>query len=135
MSIMGGCLCGAVRYEIDEPLTVAGSCHCSMCRKAHGAAFATFARTEPGSTHWVAGEDALSVYASSAEGRRCFCKRCGSPLGAMENEELRWVTLGTVDGDPGVRSGAHIFVASKAPWHEITDELPQFDEYPPGMEG
>jgi hypothetical protein len=135
MSIKGGCLCGAVRYEIDEPLGETGSCHCSMCRKAHGAAFATFASVKPGSLRWTAGEEALSVYASSEQGRRCFCRHCGSQLGAMEKGELRWLALGSVDGDPGVRSGANIFVASKAPWFDIHDGLPQFDEYPPEMGG
>jgi hypothetical protein len=53
----------------------------------------------------------------------------------MEKGELRWLALGSVDGDPGVRSGANIFVASKAPWFDIHDGLPQFDEYPPEMGG
>ena len=48
-----------------------------------------------------------------------------------ENKKLRWVSLGTVKGDPGLRPEAHIFVSSKAPWYEITDHLPQFDEWPP----
>ena len=134
MSIEGGCLCGEIRYRIDEPLSQAGSCHCSMCRKAHGAAYATFAGVKPGTAHWTSGTDSLAVYASSEQGRRCFCKHCGSQLGAVENGELRWLALGTVDGDPGVRPEANIFVGSKAPWHEIADGLPQFEGYPPGME-
>lgn len=133
MAITGGCLCGAVRYSIDQPLARAGSCHCSMCRKAHGSAFATFAAVPPGSFTWVAGEDKVGKFQSSEEGIRCFCKVCGSPLGAMSGDALGWVTLGTVDGDPGVRSEANIFVDSKAPWFEILDGLPQFEEYPPDM--
>ena len=132
--LTGGCLCGSVRFEISEPLADAGSCHCSMCRRAHGAAFATFAAVKPGSFKWVSGEDDVGIYQSSEEGYRAFCRKCGSPLGAMQKGELTWVTLGTIEGDPGVRPQAHIFVASKAPWFEINDDLPQFDEYPPSMQ-
>ena len=134
MTISGGCLCGKVRYSINEPLGKAGSCHCSMCRKAHGSAFGTFAEVKPGSFSWEAGEDNVGKYQSSEEGVRCFCKTCGSPLGAMLGADIGWVALGTVDGDPGVRSQANIFVTSKAPWFEILDNLPQFDGYPPGEE-
>ena len=99
MSITGGCLCGAVRYEISEPLSQAGSCHCSMCRRAHGAAFATFAAVKPESFRWLAGHEDVSVYQSSPEGYRVFCRHCGSPLGAMQDDKITWVTLGTIDGD------------------------------------
>lgn len=131
MNVVGGCLCATVRYEISQPLGPAGSCHCSMCRKAHGAAFGTFASVKPGAARWTSGADSLGVYHSSEKGRRCFCRHCGSPLGELKDGELRWVALGTVDGDPGVRPEAHIFVASKAPWHEISDGLPQFEQNRP----
>ena len=131
MAIEGGCLCGAIRYEISGELTRAGSCHCSMCRKSHGAAFGTYAEVPEGSFRWTAGESEVRTFESSPGGGRAFCPRCGSTLGAVDHGTLRWVTLGTVDGDPGVRPQAHIFVASKAPWDEIHDDLPCFDEYPP----
>jgi hypothetical protein len=131
MAIHGSCLCGAVKYEIDGPLGDASSCHCSMCRKAHGAAFGTYAGLNPDEFRWVSGEDMVSVYNSSPDGGRCFCQKCGSTLGAMQNGKVGWITLGPVDGDPGVRPQLHIFVGSKAPWHDITDQLPQFDEWPP----
>ena len=131
MTIEGGCLCGKVRYAVRGDLTQAGSCYCSMCRRSHGAAFGTYASVPDGGFSWLAGEEDVSVYNSSPAGGRAFCRLCGSTLGAVDNGELRWITLGTVDGDPGIRPQANIFVASKAPWHEITDDLPQFDEYPP----
>jgi len=131
VTIEGGCLCGKVRYQVRGGLTQAGSCYCSMCRRSHGAAFGTYAAVPDGGFHWLAGEDDVSVYNSSPSGGRAFCRHCGSTLGAVENGALRWITLGTVDGDPGIRPQANIFVGSKAPWYEITDNLPQFDEYPP----
>ena len=65
---------------------------------------------------------------------RCFCKKCGSPLVSTDSGKITEVVLGTVDGDPGVRPCEHIFVGSKAPWYEIADALPQFEEWSSGME-
>ena len=134
MTIRGSCLCGGVQYEILGELHDAGNCHCSMCRRTHGAAFGTYARVDADEFRWLSGEDLIATYESSPGGYRCFCRQCGSPLGAQaEGGKLGWVTLGTVTGDPGLRPGAHIFVGSKATWYEITDHLPQFDEWPPGF--
>lgn len=133
MAIGGSCLCGAVRYEITGPLNGAGHCHCSMCRKAHGAAFATWTFIDPAQFRWTAGTGDVGRYASSPGNERCFCRRCGSPLAVAHSGEVREVVLANVDGDPGVRPAEHIFTGSKAPWHEITDGLPQHREWPPGM--
>ena len=133
MSIKGSCLCGAVQYEVTGELKNIGHCYCSMCRKSHGAAFATYAGIDAEKFQWLTGEDMVTDYISSADGGRCFCQKCGSTIGAVENGKVTYITLGTVDGDPGVRPQGHIFVGSKAPWVEITDSLPQFDEYPPDM--
>jgi len=133
MAIRGSCLCGGIQYEILGKLVDAGSCYCSMCRRAHGAAFGTYARVDAGGFRWLLGEDLVATYESSPGGYRCFCRQCGSPLGARaEDGTLSWVTLGTVIDDPGVRPESHIFVGSKAPWYEIKDDLPRFDEWPPG---
>ena len=134
MLINGACMCGAIRYEIDGPLGDAGNCHCSMCRKAHGAAYATYASVDPGAFRWACGEELVSFYESSPNASRIFCSTCGSTLGATENGQIDSVTLGTIEGDPGIRPRSHIFVGSKAPWHDIGDDLPQFDEWPPGDE-
>ena len=134
MTIKGACLCGGVRYEISGKLLDAGNCHCSMCRKAHGAAYATYANVNPDEFRWTHGEELVSCYASSEVLGRVFCSVCGSTLGASEQGRIDYVTLGTVESDPGIRPRSHIFVGSKAPWHEISDALPQFQESPPGDE-
>jgi hypothetical protein len=134
LTIRGGCLCGAVRYEIDGSFAAAGHCHCSMCRKSHGAAFATWAFVSPEQFKWTSGVEFVEAYQSSPELERRFCRKCGSPLVATHDGKAMEVVLGTVDGDPGVRPREHIFVGSKAPWYEITDALPQFEKWPPGIE-
>ena len=131
MTIEGSCLCGKVRYRAGGPLSAVDHCHCSMCRRQHGAAFATYADVAPGDFSWIAGENLVRVYETEGGGGWWFCSECGSTLAGSENGEVTSITLGTVEGDPGVRPGSHIFTGSKAVWHEITDDLPQFEEWPP----
>jgi hypothetical protein len=128
--IRGGCLCGAVRYEIRGPLGRITHCHCSQCRKAHGAAFGTYARVRWADFTMVSGEADLGSYPSSSAVLRTFCKRCGSTLQFIRESrpESFALAIGTLDDDPGIRPSHHIFVGSKAPWFEITDGLPQHDE-------
>lgn len=131
--LRGSCLCGAVRYEVTGPVHDVHHCHCSMCRKAHGSAFSTFARLTASELRIVAGQAEIRSYRSSPPIERTFCATCGTRLtvGFDGMPDAVWVTLTTLDGDAGVRPGAHMFVASKAPWDEISDALPQYPEYGP----
>ncbi|MFG1495458.1 GFA family protein [Saccharospirillum sp. HFRX-1] len=126
MSIEGGCLCGKIRYQIAAPLESAEHCHCSMCRRFHGAAFSSYADFNPDDFHWLQGEDQLGIYEPNPGKGWAFCKTCGSSLGMPGADgRLTSVALGTVDGDPGIRPTEHMFVGSKAVWYDITDDLPQ----------
>lgn len=130
----GSCLCGAVRYEVTGAFKLIGNCHCSMCRKANGAAFVTWGIIDPDQFRWTSGEEFVQRYQSSPGRQRCFCRSCGSPLASMHGGMVGEVVVGTLDDDPGTRPREHIFVGSKAPWHEVLDTLPQYDQWPPGME-
>ncbi len=129
----GSCLCGAVRYEVTGPLGAIHHCHCSMCRKAHGAAFSSYARAATSDVRVVEGASAVTSCRSSTPVGRTFCRTCGSNLFFRHAAlpDATFVAVGSVDGDPGVRVEGHIFVTAKAPWHEITDALPQHEGYPP----
>jgi hypothetical protein len=131
--LLGSCLCGAVRYTIDGAFEDIHHCHCSRCRKAHGAAFSTFGRLAASALTFTSGSDAIRRYRSSRPVERTFCGTCGSNLTfAFEPlPDAIWVAIGTLDDDPGARPSAHIFAGSIAPWHAITDDLPAFEEYPP----
>jgi hypothetical protein len=131
--VTGGCLCGGIRYEIDGPFGVVTNCHCTMCRKAQGAAFATNAPVARDDFHLLKGADLLTEYESSPGKLRCFCRVCGSPIYSYRRADAGTVRVrfGTLDGDPGVRATAHFAVASKAPWFDITDGLPRFDSERP----
>jgi hypothetical protein len=125
----GSCLCGSVQYELDGPFEVMSHCHCSMCRKHHGAAFATFVTVPLSSFRWVAGEDVLSTYQSSAYGKRTFCSKCGSVMPVVEADTgIAFCPAGNLDGELGIQPQSHRFVGSKASWHTITDTLPQHEE-------
>lgn len=129
----GSCLCGTVRYEITGAFKLVGNCHCSMCRKANGAAFVTWGIIDPEQFRWTSGEVSVQRYESSPGRQRCFCGNCGSQLVSMHAGMAGEVVVGTLDDDPGARPREHIFVGSKAPWYEILDALPQHDQWPPGM--
>ena len=132
-AIKGGCQCGAVRYEISEPLHNVSHCHCSMCRKQHGALFVSFGTTAV--THLsVDGEDSLSSYESSASLTRQFCSNCGGQvlIRAEDNPDNVFVALGSLDAgqSPGHTGGErHIFWESKVSWYDPSDDLPKMTGY------
>ena len=130
MSFQGSCLCRGIKYRVDGPFGKVVNCHCSMCRKATGAAFRTRAAVPAAAFHWIAGEDLVSRYESSPGETRTFCRVCGATLATFfrDHPDEIGLPLGTLDDDARVRASAHVFVASKAPWFDITDELPQFAE-------
>jgi hypothetical protein len=103
-----------------------------MCRKTHGTAFATAAGFPASDFRFLSGETGIRRYESSPGNARCFCGRCGSSVPGAPFDGTVFVAIGNVEGDPGGRPMAHIFVGSKAPWYDIPDELPRFDAYPPG---
>lgn len=125
-------MCGSVRYEIEGPVGVAEHCHCSMCRKAHGAAFSTNTVVESTNFKVVSGSDSISEYASSPNRFRCFCSKCGSRLfiRRLNRPDLVVVAMGSMDDDPGQRPQRHVFAASKAPWYDIGADLPAYRIYP-----
>jgi len=130
--ITGGCLCGGVRYEVHGAFLRASHCHCSRCRRHTGTSHSTQGRARRSDFRLVSGEDLVRVYAPDGGGAvKAFCSVCGSSLfgGQWPGGEEITIRLGSVDGDPGIRPQFHTFVASKAPWDEIRDGLPQYEEY------
>ena len=130
--IHGSCLCGEVRFELEGRPQFINHCHCSMCRKVHGAAFGSFVHADGNNFHWISGETNVQNYRSSPDSVRAFCRVCGSNVPVLEDEgEHVVIPAGSLDDDPLVRPIVHIYAQSKAPWYEITDALPQFAEFPP----
>lgn len=124
--LQGGCLCGAVRYFVATSVEKMINCHCSMCRRSGGAAFATWGAVKKSDFRMVE-YGALKKYRSSSQVERSFCGTCGSRLfWTHEKDPDRiWIAMGTMEGEPMARPQAHIFVASKAKWFDLTDDLPK----------
>jgi hypothetical protein len=128
----GSCLCGAVRYEIDGEPGPIMFCHCRPCRKANGSAFNAAVPVRKDQLRIVSGEEAMKEYESSPGVYRVFCGGCGAPLFSKRDSmpDLLRFRLGTLDTPVAGKPTAHIFVAEKAEWYDICDDLPQHAERP-----
>ena len=131
--LAGGCLCGAIRFSAVPVKPEMGVCHCSMCRKAQGSAFGANIPVPEAQFTLTRGAEALVSYASTPDKKRCFCGTCGSPIySALAGVPVVRLRAGSLDKPDGVVPSGHIFAASHATWHRITDDLPQHDEREPG---
>jgi hypothetical protein len=124
----GACLCGAVRFEVSEPLTEPDACHCTQCRRQSGHYWASTDVRHDALT--VSGEENVRWYQSSERVRRGFCATCGSVLFWDRAGAARiGVGMGAFDAPTGTRLGKHIFVAEKGDYYEISDGVPQIERW------
>jgi hypothetical protein len=131
MTISGECFCGRVTYELAGKLRDARSCHCSRCRKAFSSQASAYAEVDPEKFRWTSGENLLTSYVGERGFGLRFCSRCGSTLCGTLNGAVHGVTLGCLNGDPGIEIGRHIFVGSKASWEVLPEGVLAFDQAPP----
>jgi hypothetical protein len=124
MTLTGGCLCGGVRYEIDQELGPASYCHCTRCQRRTGAAASANAQIQPGSLRVTRGEELVREYLPPDGWGKLFCGECGSALFSRSRDDAAQmsVRLGTVDGDPGVRPSLRHHVETAAVWEPIPDD-------------
>lgn len=134
--VAGGCLCGAVKYQVSGEVVRFNHCHCSRCRKASGTGHATNIILRPAELSWEQGEALVRRYKLPEAERfaTCFCGECGSPLPRfVPHLAMAVIPAGSLEQDPGIRPQAHIFWDSRAPWSCGAGELPVFAEYPPDV--
>jgi len=128
--IEGECFCGKIKYNISGDLKNARACHCSRCRKAFSGASSAYAElSDPDSFSWVEGENNVQSYISKDGWGLIFCKTCGTTLCGTHLGKVHGITLGSVNGDPGIEITAHLFVGSKAPWDHIGGSAPKYEEW------
>ncbi|HET6806529.1 MAG TPA: GFA family protein [Frateuria sp.] len=129
--LKGSCLCRQVSFEVADEFIFLGYCHCSECRKWTGSAFATGGMVPASALTLTAGSEVVRHYRKSVQTELVFCGQCGSSLYSRKLLVDRCIVrLGTLDDTPTRAPNVHIYCASKAPWYEIMDALPQYDELP-----
>ena len=131
--IRGGCLCGAVTYEITLPFQRMLHCHCSRCRKGTGTGHATNLIALPDQLRWTKGEALISRFKlpTAKSFGKWFCSQCGSPLPRLtRNDTMVVVPAGSLDDAPPIKPSAHIYWDSRATWGCPNGGLPTFAELP-----
>jgi len=125
-------MCGRIQYEIQGRPRWMYQCHCGKCRAGTGSSFATNVIVDADKFRITAGDEALARWQSSPQKFRYFCSGCGSPIYSHGDKTRHIVSVrsGTLKQDPGLRVAYHAFVASKAPWVDLRDGLPQFADLP-----
>lgn len=125
-SFDGACLCGELTFRIVGPTKWCAHCHCSLCQRAHGAAFVTWIGVEAGQLE-LTRSDSLQWFASSEEAERGFCSRCGS---SVLFRSSRWpgevhIARANVAGEIDREPSMHAFTATAVDWVHLSDELPR----------
>ena len=129
--VTGSCFCSAVAFEIELPTLYCGHCHCSMCRRPHGASFVTWTAVPPDRFRITQGKDQLQTYQSSEHGHRQFCRTCGSQLCCWHESDsggppkVISITLASLHGPIDRDPEAHVFYDSRAAWTVVNDDLPK----------
>jgi hypothetical protein len=128
--LTGKCSCGAVHYEVADAFEYALNCHCVSCRAETGSAFKPLGGIARDQLELTEGGEALLVVGHE-DGNHTRCAACGSLLySVVRDGAYVHVALGSLVDTPSIRPTVHIWVSEKAPWYEITDDLPQYDEFP-----
>ena len=130
-SVTGGCLCGAVRYEISDPPSEGGLCHCRVCQKTTGSAFEALIGCLRATFRYTKGEP--KRYRSSSIMEKCFCSHCGSPLtdrylvpvSEFLSMDKVWVHIGTLDEPEAITINSHYGVESQLPWLHFDESQPR----------
>ena len=123
--VSGSCFCGAVQFEIELPTEFCGHCHCSMCRRPHGASFVTWTGVPPERFRITAGEHDIVRFRSSERGTRSFCRHCGSQMICQIEPDMIDIALASLHGKIDREPEAHYYYDSRAEWTRVNDDLPK----------
>jgi hypothetical protein len=127
----GGCLCGALRYEISGPFGPIWNCHCAFCRRIHGAAFTTVAIMARSAFRWNDASAPPTTFETPMGSVRHFCGNCATPICNFPSEPaILCLVVASLDDDLEESPWAHVNLESRAPWFHFGDDLPQFSADP-----
>ncbi len=135
VAVIGSCLCGGFRFEIDGKVSDIHRCHCSVCRKATGAGAIAILATAAKSFKWLCGEESIRSFRRPSGWETAFCANCGTPAPRLQPNGKIWsIPMGCLDGDPGVQVAEHIFVGSIASWDSVSPGAAEYREWNPENE-
>ena len=131
-TLTGECLCGSIKFSLADEFLYSFYCHCSECRRFSGSAFSVAGGIQKENLTISSGKEHVRYYQKRDVSNMAFCNLCGSSL-FSENfrKDLLHIRLGVLNEEPSLKPQAHVFVGSKVPWYQITDDLPQFETIPP----
>lgn len=126
-TVSGSCFCGGVSFELTLPTQWCGHCHCSMCRRAHGAGYVTWVALPGAQFRFVAGEELVSHFQSSQHGQRGFCRVCGSSLfcESTHHPDVIDVVLANIDGELDRTPQANVYFSDRVDWVVVDEALPK----------
>lgn len=130
MSETGSCLCGAIKYELENTPAMTGVCHCKNCQRQAGSAFSTLAGVPKNEFKLTAGEPKLYVDGDTKSGNqveRWFCGNCGSPIYSALGSQPDNIFLktGTMDDTSAFNPQFHVWCDTKQNWVDLKDGVPQ----------
>ncbi|MCC2618318.1 GFA family protein [Aestuariibacter halophilus] len=134
--VNGQCLCGQVKVCVSGPISSIIHCHCSLCRKSSGTAYATNGFVARKDVQFLHGDNDLGCYSLRPGKQRYFCKTCASPLYSENSADPARIRLrlGILDDPIEARPMSHNFVSSRADWDDLDADLPRYDAHEPGRE-
>lgn len=135
MKYVGGCGCGALRYESDSAPSDCGYCHCRLCQKTSAAPALVFASFDVNKFRYSGGSP--TIYRSSEHGTREFCSKCGTQVAYRDAQGAKMVdvNVGSLDDPTVVSPECHIWCQSQIAWFDTTDTLPRYQERKPDDNG
>jgi hypothetical protein len=129
--MQGQCLCGTVRFGIDEPVPNLYQCHCKLCRKQGGSASNSATLIPQSQFAWISGEHDIQHWRKDTGFSSDFCRQCGAVVPNQLRElDFIWVPAGALEEDHDLKIVAHIYTGSKANWDVIYGGLANYDEMP-----
>ncbi|MFC3033466.1 GFA family protein [Pseudoalteromonas fenneropenaei] len=132
----GSCLCGQVKISVNGPITDIIHCHCSLCRKSTGSAYATNGFVASSDFVITAGQALIRHYSFKPGRFRHFCSHCAAPVYSSNSEDTNRIRirLGILDSEISERPMSHNFVGSKANWEDLDAQLPRYEEFEPSRQ-
>lgn len=132
----GSCLCGQVQFTITGKISDIIHCHCSLCRKSSGTAFATNGFVQKSDLKFQQGEDLLKYYELRPGKKRHFCQTCASPIFSSNDQDLTRIRirLGIIDSDVSEKPVSHNFITSKANWDDLDADIPRYQRHEPSRD-